>query len=116
MNEPINKQLYEKVKKMADDKYKTHGAYKSAYIVKTYKELGGKYKGKKNDNEGLNRWFNEEWKDYAGLKYPVYRPTKRITKDTPLTVKEISKDNLKKQAKRKQKITNKKNLQKFKPK
>ena len=49
MNEPINKKLYEKVKKMADDKYKTHGAYKSAYIVKTYKELGGKYKGKKKE-------------------------------------------------------------------
>ena len=115
MSEPINKKLYEKVKKMANKTYKTHGAYKSAYIVKTYKNLGGKYKGKKN-NSGLTRWFKEEWKDYANLKYPVYRPTKRITKKTPLTVSEISKKHLKTQAKRKQKITNKTKLPKFKSK
>ena len=33
MTEPKNKTLYEKVKKEADKIYKTHGAYKSAYIV-----------------------------------------------------------------------------------
>ena len=42
-----NPTLYEKVKKMADKKYKTHGAFKSSYIVKTYKDLGGTYSGEK---------------------------------------------------------------------
>ena len=46
--EPINKKLYAEIKQVADEKYKTHGAYKSAWIVKKYKELGGKYKGKKD--------------------------------------------------------------------
>ena len=45
MSEPKNKELYEKVKDDANKIYKTHGAYKSAYIVKKYKELGGEYVG-----------------------------------------------------------------------
>ena len=57
MSVPTNKKLYEKVKKIADEKYKKNSAYKSGYIVKTYKEMGGKYKGEKKEKEGLDRWF-----------------------------------------------------------
>ena len=44
----------------------------------------------------MNRWFREEWKNQrndSGYKYKsdVYRPTKRITKDTPATFSELSK-------------------------
>jgi hypothetical protein len=42
------------------------------------------------------------------------RPTKRVSKDTPLTVKEISKSQLEKQVKAKQKIKDKGNLKPFK--
>jgi len=47
MNKPLDITLYNKVKREANQKYKTHGAYKSGWIVKTYKERGGRYKGKK---------------------------------------------------------------------
>jgi hypothetical protein len=107
-----NKPLYEKVKQMADDIYKKPSAYKSGYIVKTYKNLGGTYSGNKT-KEGLNRWFLEEWRDVGGKEYPVYRPTVRINKNTPLTVSEVSPLQLKKQIALKQKIKGKKNLPKF---
>ena len=113
MATPTNTKLYEKVKKMADAKYKKPSAYKSGWIVKTYKEMGGKYKGEKPKNTGLDRWYKEKWSDYAGLDYPVYRPTKRITKDTPLTTQEISPANLITQAIKKQSIKGKSNLPPF---
>ena len=90
-----NKKLYKKAKKIADEKYKKSSAYKSGFIVKTYRELGGEFIGKKDENTGLNRWFNEEWVDVGDGEYPVFRPTKKITKDTPLTIDEVDKSNLK---------------------
>jgi len=112
-----NPELYEEAKKIADATYKKPSAYKSGFIVKKYKELGGTYSGKK-ENKGINRWFKEEWKDvgkkdYYFKNYPVYRPTKRITKDTPLTVQEINPSNLKKQIDLKQIIKGDANLPPF---
>ena len=108
---PIDTELYEKAKAMADKIYKKHSAYKSGWIVKKYKELGGRYK---DDGERkLKRWFAEKWKDVGGKTYPVYRPTKRINKNTPLTVGEIKPSNLKKQIELKQKIKGSKNLPEF---
>ena len=40
MPTPIDKVLYEKVKKYADSVYSKPSAYKSGFIVKTYKENG----------------------------------------------------------------------------
>ena len=81
---PKDKKLYEKAKQMADEIYKKPSAYKSGYIVKKYKELGGTYE---NDNKEkkIQRWFKEDWKDVGNKNYPVYRPTKRINSKTPLT-------------------------------
>lgn len=107
--------LYNKVKREADKKYKKPSAYKSGWIVKTYKERGGKYQEDDKEKK-LKRWFREDWKDVGGKEYPVYRPTIRINKNTPLTVQEINKKNLKKQIKLKQKIKGDKNLPKFKKK
>jgi hypothetical protein len=113
-SEPVNKKLYEKVKKMADEKYKTHGAYKSMWIVKKYKELGGKYKGRKDTSKGLTRWKNEMWINYApALDYPVYRPTNRVSKHTPLTLSEIDSQDLFIKAIQKQYIKGKANLPPF---
>jgi hypothetical protein len=39
----MNPRLYAKAKAKADETYKTHSAYKSGFIVKEYKRLGGKY-------------------------------------------------------------------------
>ena len=112
---PLNIDLYNKVKDYADGIYKKHSAYKSGFIVKTYKSLGGKYEG--TDEKNLKRWFDEEWQDVNPLKtetsYPVYRPTKRINENTPLTLDEIDKENLIEQSIIKQKIKGKKNLKPF---
>jgi hypothetical protein len=112
-----DKNLYEKVKKMADQIYKKSSAYKSGYIVKKYKELGGTYSDDKQPKE-LKRWFESKWINVNPNKnqYPVYRPTVRINKDTPLTVSEIDKKQLQQQIKLKQKIKGAKNLPPFKKK
>lgn len=112
MPEPKDKDLYNKAKKLADKIYKKPSAYKSGFIVKKYKELGGEYIGKK-ENTGLTAWYKEDWKDIGGKDYPVYRPTKRVNKSTPLTVGEIDPVNLKKQIALKQKIKGNANLPPF---
>jgi hypothetical protein len=109
----LDKELYNKVKQKADKIYNKSSAYKSGYIVKEYKKLGGKYSDNFPTNKGLDRWFKENWTDIGNLSYPVYRPTKKITKDTPLLVTEINKKNLQEQIKLKQKIKGKNNLPPF---
>lgn len=114
-----DKEIYEMAKKEVYAKYKVPSAYRSGALVKRYKDLGGTYSGGKT-KKGLVRWFREEWMDVNPDKtktsYPVYRPTKRVSKDTPLTAGEISVKNLKTQAKLKQKIKSNKNLPPFKEK
>jgi len=109
---PIDAELYNLVKHNADMVYKKPSAYKSGYIVKKYKELGGRY-ADDNNEKSLARWFKEKWVDVGHQQYPVYRPTIRINKHTPLTINEINKSNLKSQIKRKQKIKGEKNLPPF---
>jgi hypothetical protein len=111
-NEPLDKALYERVKKRADETYTKPSAYKSGWIVKTYKELGGRYSDVKT-KEGLTRWYKENWVDVGDKDYPVYRPTRRINKRTPLTAQEVNPVQLKKQIKLKQKIKGSKNLPPF---
>jgi hypothetical protein len=101
---PLNPQLYERAKREVYAKYKKPSAYRSGALVKRYKELGGKYGEAPKEKTSLSRWFKEEWKDIGGKEYPVYRPTKRVTKDTPLTASEIDKTHAKKQIALKQKI------------
>jgi hypothetical protein len=114
---PINKKLYEKAKQIADEIYKKSSAYKSMFIVKKYKEMGGKYgETKEKNTDGLTRWKDEQWIDIGNKSYPVYRPTKRINKNTPLTVDEIDESNLKEQIKLKQKYEGDRNLPPFKQK
>ena len=95
MSEPTNKTLYEKITARVKKRIPKHSAYRSGQIVKEYKEAGGKYSGKKNDKKGLGRWFKEKWTNQRGgsgykKKGDIYRPTKRITKDTPTTHKELT--------------------------
>jgi hypothetical protein len=111
---PTNMSLYNKVKKIAKQKFDVWpSAYASGWMVKEYKKRGGGYSGKKTPkNTGLNRWFDEKWINVCKLPkkvscgrpstsiskwkktYPYCRPSKRITNSTPslssgLTKKEI---------------------------
>ena len=99
MTEPSNKKLYEKVKAEIYKKYPKHSAYRSGLLVQEYKRQGGTYKGKEKQNEGLNRWFNEQWKNTRGTtgykyKSDVYRPTIKVSKDTPATYNELTKEQI----------------------
>jgi hypothetical protein len=113
MPTPINKELYELVKQYADMVYKKHSAYKSMYIQKIYQQYGGTYKDD-NKEKKLKRWQNEMWQDIGNKSYPVYRPMIRVNSQTPLTIYEIDKNNLKQQIKLKQKIKGTANLPPFK--
>ncbi len=115
-SKPTDKELYEKVKKKVYNQYKVHSAYRSGQLVKQYKEAFEKkhgknkkaYTGKKDTSKNLSRWFRERWETQEGKttyqkKGDVFRPTKRITKDTPTTFKELSKKEIEKAKKEKKK-------------
>jgi len=108
-----NPELYNQVKKLADETYPKPSAFKSGFIVKKYKQLGGTYR-EDGKPKNLKRWFKEDWKDVGDKGYPVFRPTKRITKATPLTPQEIDPTNLQEQIILKQKIKGQTNLPPFK--
>lgn len=110
----LDQALYDRIKKEADKVYTKPSAYKSGYIVKKYKEAGGRY-ADDNKPKNLKRWFQEMWADIGGQEYPVYRPTKRVSKETPLTATEIDPIQAKEQIKLKQKIKGERNLPPFFP-
>jgi hypothetical protein len=84
--------------------------YRSAFIVKTYKELGGKFTGKKPVSTGLKRWIEkEQWVHVIPYltsgkivmcgsteRTEPCRPLKRATDKTPITIKELLKIHSKK--------------------
>jgi hypothetical protein len=91
---PTNQTLYNKIKARVVKRIPKHSAYRSGIIVKEYKEAGGKYSGDKSKGK-LGRWFKEDWKNQDGgkgykKKGDIYRPTKRVNKDTPTTHKELT--------------------------
>jgi hypothetical protein len=107
-NIPTDTKLYNKIKKEVYKQHPKHSAYRSGILVKTYKnkfskKYGNKkspYLGNKTRKKGLTRWFDEKWvnqRGEVGYKYKndVYRPSKRITKKTPVTHKELTKKQIK---------------------
>lgn len=107
----LNPKLYKKAKKIADETYKRPGLYKSAFLVKKYKELGGKYSTKKpKKTEGIQRWLKgEKWikvipyikegKEVicgSGDDKHACRPKIRVNKNTPITIDEVIKKHGKK--------------------
>lgn len=125
MSKPKDKNLYENIKNKVYKENPKHSAYRSGMLVKKYKEAYMKkhnsndaYEGKKKGNEGLSRWFKEEWKNQRGevgykKKGDVYRPTKKITKETPVRFVDLSKEQIKKsmlEKKKKGRVNNFSNL------
>ena len=102
MGTPADSKLYNRVKKRIYKQNPVHSAYRSGLIVSQYKKAFKKkygddvtpYIGKKTQ-DGLSRWYKEEWRNQRGevgykYKSDIYRPTKRITKKTPKTFSELS--------------------------
>ena len=115
MSIPKDQKMYDTIKRKIYKSNPVHSAYRSGAIVKEYKKKFEKkypniepYYGKKSKKKGLLRWFAENWKSDTGdyfykSKSSVYRPTKRITEQTPKTFSELSQNNIKK-AKKEKKI------------
>jgi len=107
MSKPTDPKLYEKVKKEIYKKYPKHSAYRSGLLVQEYKKQFKEkfprkdpYIGKKT-SKGLTRWFKEDWRTSTGeteytSKSSIFRPTKRVSKDTPTTLKELTPQQIKK--------------------
>jgi hypothetical protein len=57
--QPTDAKLYDKVKKYVYGKMPKHSLYRSAHIQKLYKEMGGTYTGKQENN--IKGWMTEEW-------------------------------------------------------
>ena len=104
---PKDMKLYEIAKNKIYKKHTKHSAYRSGLLVQEYKKLfkkkhGSKnpYIGKKTKKKGLRRWFDENWvnqRGEVGYKYKndIYRPSKRITKKTPITHGELTNKEIK---------------------
>lgn len=111
----IKERIYKDIKK----KKRRWGAYDSGRLVKEYKQKGGKYSGKKNKTDSnLERWYREKWIDAcvwpkkkscgrtkASIKSKVTycRPSKVIDSNTPKTVQELTKSQIKKRCEKKSK-------------
>ena len=107
----INKKLYLKIKAKIQGEIKRKkrrwGAYDSGRLVREYKKDGGKYKGKKSNSE-LERWYKEKWID--ACKWPIKspcgrskekrsitycRPSIKVNSQTPKTIQEFTKKEIK---------------------
>ena len=108
-SEPKDKRLYESVKARVYSDIPNHSAYRSGILVQKYKDAyrrkhgagSSAYRGKRKSRraKGLRRWFAEKWlnqRNEVGYKYKsdVYRPTRRITKNTPITHGELTRKEL----------------------
>lgn len=116
-SEPKDKELYARVKKQVYERMPVHSAYRSSHLVKLYKAefkriYGGSkraYTGpsqKTNRNDGLTRWHREKWRSDTGEvgyrdRSSVYRPTERITEDTPRTFSELLEEEIQRAKKEK---------------
>lgn len=107
-NQYLDKSIYKKAKKKADETYERHSAYKSMYLSRVYKEMGGRYKTEKKDSK-LKNWRDEQWVQVlpfllenkkvpcgSGDNKKGCRPLKKINKDTPITLSELIKKHGKK--------------------
>ena len=93
-NEPLDRELYARVKKAVYKKYPVHSAYRSGRLVHEYLKRGGRYKGRRRSGT-LARWFRERWTNQRGeigyrKKGDVYRPSVRVSRDTPATWGELT--------------------------
>lgn len=100
MSHILDKNLYQIAKNEANKRYDKPSAYKSGFIVRLYKALGGRYAGKK-PKKGLTEWYKSDWTNQRGekgykFKSDIYRPNIRVSKNTPKTFSELSKKEIEK--------------------
>ena len=118
-NKFLDKDIYNRATKLADEKYKKNSAYKSMYMVQQYEKLGGRINPKLKTKSKLKTWIKEKWVNLTpialglesdinklpkcGIKNPkqktnpsICRPTKKINKDTTSLAQSFTKSQIKK--------------------
>jgi hypothetical protein len=123
---PTDQKLYARIKSSVKSSAASRwpSAYLSGQVVQKYKAAMEK-RGKKPYKSGspskksssLKRWYSENWVDVkTGKKcgdaktktyYPVCRPSKKITEDTPRTARTLTAEQKKRMIKLKQKAKKK---------
>ena len=75
---PLDQDLYDAVKEEAKARFAVWpSAYASGWVVRTFKERGGRYAGgDKKTRSGLTKWFGEQWVD---LSRPIYDEDGELT-------------------------------------
>jgi hypothetical protein len=113
---PADPKLYSRVKQIINTRYKKPSAFRSMAYIKEYKRRGGRFISDHRP-KNLLRWMKEKWRDVnpnrTRRSYPVFRPTVRISRKTPLTAAEIPRRVLVQQSRRKQRIKGARNLAPF---
>ena len=111
MPTPSDPALYASIKKQVQATM-SPSAYASGQMVRRYKKAyakkhptGSPYVGPKPTG-GLSRWYREDWRTATGSKTyekpgDIFRPTKRITSKTPVTMQELTPTQKKKAARTK---------------
>ena len=74
----LDKDIYNRATKLADEKYKSNSAYKSMYMVEQYEILGGRINSEQKSNPS------------------ICRPTKKVNKDTTSLAQSFTKKQIKK--------------------
>lgn len=132
--EPRDRVLYEQIKREASRRFEAPSSwYRSAWIVKTYKQRGGRYLTPRSpavSRQGLIRWSREQWvnlnaprydrqgrprgyepcgrsrtpRSVSRSPYPLCRPSRRVSRQTPLTYQEVSVARIRKLNRQKQRV------------
>jgi hypothetical protein len=98
---PTDAALYARVKSQVYRDIPKHSAYRSGIVVQKYKRAfkskhksGSPYRAGSKRSGALSRWFRERWRNQRGevgykYKSDVYRPTRRVSRKTPRTFKQL---------------------------
>jgi hypothetical protein len=79
---------------IAGTKSNQWSARKAQLSVKLYKDFGGTYSGKKNENNSLIKWTKQNWRTKSGIPSNIskerYLPYEAIKKLSPSQYKQTS--------------------------
>jgi hypothetical protein len=124
MPTPNNPELYERIKAQVYKEIPKHSLFRSAQVVKRYKEAGGTYSGAQQ-SDGIRNWFKANWISINDLyhqgklvpcgssdtekkygEYPLCRPKEIAEKLTKPEMKKMikKKDTLKEKPLRTEKV------------
>ena len=77
-NKFLDKDIYNRATKLADEKYKKNSAYKSMYMVEQYERLGGRI-NKNLKKSGTATWLKEKWVNLTPIAMGLETDIKKLT-------------------------------------